>query len=617
MDQRRNVRPGKTGDSRENTPTSGVVRHDSHFFKYGMRHQPCWMRDENSDDSYPKVSFVFPPSLVARCNHKCLFGGHGHVVRRGGLAHPGSRILGINSNKAARKNKRLCWCAGRWGVPSRYRPERAKTAPAHLTLLSSFEAEKRESVKSDTATRIKCAIAAKHKALNLRAVFSSYCMSLRHFAPRHYLVCGNYRHVVELAEQARCRCVAVQYSASAGNTSNRTTLLGSPLVFPAAPQESILSLRGGEQTEFLHAPTYFSIFPPSSPTHSPGRATIRSRSHVPWSRTSVQLPASSFYRDYRKGGVEAFCLRGRNGGRVTASCKATQRCWHARSWQSIAARQCVRVCGYVKEVFVKEGWRGRSWTASCAGRSRRNGCVRPRCSRTAIPLLRRIAWLPQCSNRTSPLSLLIAIAVLIVIAMLIAVLIVIVVLIAVLVSIVVLITVLIVIVVLNSIVMLISIAVLISVLIAIAVLIAIVELIEVDARERRDSAFAVPCTRAELGSRCVLPAASPPLNLPLICASARLKRPKRPLPRVRRRTELACLSTARVGATVAERLARSPQTKANWIQSLAGSPDFRKWESCRTMPLVGGFSRGSPVCPAPSFRRRSVSPTSAFKTSLL
>ncbi|KAJ8872518.1 hypothetical protein PR048_026124 [Dryococelus australis] len=60
------------------------------------------------------------------------------------------------------------------------------------------------------------------------------------------------------------------------------------------------------------------------------------------------------------------------------------------------------------------------------------------------------------------------------------------------------------------------------------------------------------------------------------------------------------------GATVAERLARSPPTKANRVHSPAGSPDFRKWESCRTMPLVGGFSRGSPVSPAPSFRRRSI-----------
>ncbi|KAJ8882861.1 hypothetical protein PR048_014675 [Dryococelus australis] len=53
------------------------------------------------------------------------------------------------------------------------------------------------------------------------------------------------------------------------------------------------------------------------------------------------------------------------------------------------------------------------------------------------------------------------------------------------------------------------------------------------------------------------------------------------------------------GVTVAERLARSPPTKANRAQSPAGSPDFRKWESCRTMPLVGGSSRGSLCFPRP------------------
>ncbi|KAJ8881401.1 hypothetical protein PR048_017882 [Dryococelus australis] len=40
------------------------------------------------------------------------------------------------------------------------------------------------------------------------------------------------------------------------------------------------------------------------------------------------------------------------------------------------------------------------------------------------------------------------------------------------------------------------------------------------------------------------------------------------------------------GAAVAEWLDYSPPTKANW------------WESCRTMPLVGGFSRGPPVSPS-------------------
>ncbi|KAJ8871183.1 hypothetical protein PR048_027489 [Dryococelus australis] len=50
------------------------------------------------------------------------------------------------------------------------------------------------------------------------------------------------------------------------------------------------------------------------------------------------------------------------------------------------------------------------------------------------------------------------------------------------------------------------------------------------------------------------------------------------------------------GATVAERLDCFPPTKANRIQCAAGSLRiFRKWKSCRTMPLIGGFSRGSPV----------------------
>ncbi|KAJ8870177.1 hypothetical protein PR048_029191 [Dryococelus australis] len=53
------------------------------------------------------------------------------------------------------------------------------------------------------------------------------------------------------------------------------------------------------------------------------------------------------------------------------------------------------------------------------------------------------------------------------------------------------------------------------------------------------------------------------------------------------------------GATVVNRLARSPPTEENRVQSPARSPDFRKWASCRTMPLVGVSSRGSPVSPTP------------------
>ncbi|KAJ8870698.1 hypothetical protein PR048_029723 [Dryococelus australis] len=63
--------------------------------------------------------------------------------------------------------------------------------------------------------------------------------------------------------------------------------------------------------------------------------------------------------------------------------------------------------------------------------------------------------------------------------------------------------------------------------------------------------------------------------------------------------------TNHMGTTKVERLARSSPTKANRVQSPVGSKDFCKLESCRTMPLVGGFSRGSPVFPTPSFRRCS------------
>ncbi|KAJ8891030.1 hypothetical protein PR048_010539 [Dryococelus australis] len=50
-------------------------------------------------------------------------------------------------------------------------------------------------------------------------------------------------------------------------------------------------------------------------------------------------------------------------------------------------------------------------------------------------------------------------------------------------------------------------------------------------------------------------------------------------------------------------------------------PDFDMWESCRTMPLVGGFSNGSPVSPAPCIpallHTHLTSPSSAPKTSMV
>ncbi|KAJ8866556.1 hypothetical protein PR048_032415 [Dryococelus australis] len=48
------------------------------------------------------------------------------------------------------------------------------------------------------------------------------------------------------------------------------------------------------------------------------------------------------------------------------------------------------------------------------------------------------------------------------------------------------------------------------------------------------------------------------------------------------------------GATAAERLAYSPPTKANRARSPAGSPDFRKWESCRTISFLGNLPFAPP-----------------------
>ncbi|KAJ8882312.1 hypothetical protein PR048_014114 [Dryococelus australis] len=66
-------------------------------------------------------------------------------------------------------------------------------------------------------------------------------------------------------------------------------------------------------------------------------------------------------------------------------------------------------------------------------------------------------------------------------------------------------------------------------------------------------------------------------------------------------------ANGKLGAAVAVRLACLPSTNTNRVQSPAGSlSDFRMCESCRTKPLLGGVSRGSPVPPTLSFRRCSI-----------
>ncbi|KAJ8882538.1 hypothetical protein PR048_014349 [Dryococelus australis] len=71
-----------------------------------------------------------------------------------------------------------------------------------------------------------------------------------------------------------------------------------------------------------------------------------------------------------------------------------------------------------------------------------------------------------------------------------------------------------------------------------------------------------------------------------------------------------------------QRLERSPHTTRSQVRFLAVPLlNFHTRESLRTMPLVGGFSRGSPVSPALAFRRCSVltslHPRRLSRTSML
>ncbi|KAJ8867550.1 hypothetical protein PR048_031352 [Dryococelus australis] len=63
---------------------------------------------------------------------------------------------------------------------------------------------------------------------------------------------------------------------------------------------------------------------------------------------------------------------------------------------------------------------------------------------------------------------------------------------------------------------------------------------------------------------------------------------------------ISCIRRVGGGGTVAISTLASHQGEPGSI------PDFRKWESCRTMSLSCGFSRGSPVSPDPPLRRRFI-----------
>ncbi|KAJ8882624.1 hypothetical protein PR048_014436 [Dryococelus australis] len=103
--------------------------------------------------------------------------------------------------------------------------------------------------------------------------------------------------------------------------------------------------------------------------------------------------------------------------------------------------------------------------------------------------------------------------------------------------------------------------------------------------------------------------------------AGRVGRGKREIPEKTHRPATSSGTIPTIPAPGVERLTCLPPTKANRVQSLVGSlQDFRKWESCRTMPLVGGSSRGVYRFLTLLFRRcsllTSITLSLDFKTSL-
>ncbi|KAJ8874050.1 hypothetical protein PR048_024890 [Dryococelus australis] len=75
-----------------------------------------------------------------------------------------------------------------------------------------------------------------------------------------------------------------------------------------------------------------------------------------------------------------------------------------------------------------------------------------------------------------------------------------------------------------------------------------------------------------------------------------LMAPPRPIHRLGNMRSRCYFTSLQCGAAVAQWLGRSPPTMATRVRYPAGSsPDCRMWESCWTMPLARGFSRGTPL----------------------
>ncbi|KAJ8870852.1 hypothetical protein PR048_027153 [Dryococelus australis] len=186
---------GETGDPRENPPTSGFVLHDSHLRKSRVNRpgiepgSPWWEASSLTTQ---------PPGQVAVCQGALGVASRRVPCRtlprsRGGDATRPRPCWSSRATYDPETSRRHCsrsapnppppgTCDTRRRLiahePVLYRaqsPDPANTALLYLDL-AIFRKEKILVPTGDTATRIKCVIAAKRKALNWRVVSSSHCM---------------------------------------------------------------------------------------------------------------------------------------------------------------------------------------------------------------------------------------------------------------------------------------------------------------------------------------------------------------------------------------------------------------------------------------------------------
>ncbi|KAJ8865978.1 hypothetical protein PR048_033502 [Dryococelus australis] len=170
MEQRRNAKLGEMGEPRDNPPTSGIVRRDSHMRKSGSDPVSIRTRFAQLGGGLQRPCPTYPRRRAngrgrkqwrsARCVR-----GEGQIDRaqsRAGKATSWPELVDSPTPAVTRPAS----ASPLVRVPGSSENLIPLKVPAYLELFSTFEAEKRRSYKGDTTTRIQCAIAAKRKALN-------------------------------------------------------------------------------------------------------------------------------------------------------------------------------------------------------------------------------------------------------------------------------------------------------------------------------------------------------------------------------------------------------------------------------------------------------------------